>query len=63
MAPNTPTPLIKVDPKKKPDELTPVPHNRWHPDIPAVRVVVHYRTMHDVAAKHALVAAQGKSPA
>ena len=36
MPPRTPTPLIKVDVKKKAEEQTPVPHNRWHPDIPAV---------------------------
>jgi Acetamidase/Formamidase family len=37
MPPRTPTPLIKVDVTKKAEEQTPVPHNRWHPDIPAVR--------------------------
>lgn len=36
MAPRTPTPLIKVEVAKKAEEQTPVPHNRWHPDIPAV---------------------------
>lgn len=36
MAPNTPIPLITVDPKKKPWEQEKPLHNRWHPDIPAV---------------------------
>lgn len=41
MPPRTPTPLIKVDVKKKAEEQTPVPHNRWHPDIPAVGAAHH----------------------
>ena len=35
MAPNTPLPLVKVEIGKSPEELG--LHNRWHPEIPAVR--------------------------
>ncbi len=31
-----PKTIISVDIKKEPRELDPPPHNRWHPDIPAV---------------------------
>ena len=36
MAPNTPLPLVKVVIGKNPAELG--LHNRWHPEIPAVRI-------------------------
>lgn len=37
MPPRTPIPLITVDPAKPAwEQATPL-HNRWHPDIPAVR--------------------------
>ena len=38
MAPNTPLPLVKVEIGKTPDELG--LHNRWHPEIPAVRITL-----------------------
>ena len=38
MAPNTPLPLVKVEIGKSPEELG--LHNRWHPEIPAVRIDV-----------------------
>lgn len=37
MAPNTPLPLVKVEIGKTPAELG--LHNRWHPEIPAVRII------------------------
>jgi hypothetical protein len=37
MAPRTPVPLISVDIRKRPWEQEKPLHNRWHPDIPAVR--------------------------
>lgn len=43
MAPRTPTPLIKVDVSKRAEEQTPVPHNRWHPDIPAASTWCYQR--------------------
>ncbi|CAM6118197.1 unnamed protein product [Calypogeia fissa] len=36
MAPRTPIPVVKVDPKKKPHEQEQPLHNRWHPEIPPV---------------------------
>ena len=39
MAPNTPLKLISVDVSKHPSEQ-PCLHNRWHPDIPAVRHMI-----------------------
>ena len=34
-----PTTLIGVDLRRPPEEQYPRPHNRWHPEIPAVASV------------------------
>lgn len=37
MPPRTPLTVVKVDPSKPATEQETPLHNRWHPEIPAVR--------------------------